>query len=239
VMVTCMPNAGCRADPDGARYPLTPQQLADAHTASPPVGLGPWSAVAAARRPSTSRRRGAVSAGGHRRSAGRRPEAGVASLYQHVPFRQDTSVPVLRRAHQRQRLQGVPRGMLEGAGTTASTSPGADPATAPTCSTVCVDYVASRRRADPEVSAGSRHRRRCRSCSDSTEPRVLAGGPRAARRARSSSTRSTTRTATARPRSPAHAAVGARRRRPSALIDERGQARTASGRCASPPLIET
>src|ERR1700683_3294987 len=76
---------------DGASYPLTPVQLADAHDMfTREFGLSlvggccgttpEHIAVLAARlagRPVARRRP--------------RPEAGVASLYQHVPFRQDTA----------------------------------------------------------------------------------------------------------------------------------------------------
>ncbi|HEY7359824.1 MAG TPA: methionine synthase, partial [Streptosporangiaceae bacterium] len=92
VPVSCMPNAGLPVlTADGAHYPLTPGQLADAHeTFTAEFGLAlvggccgttpehlaalvdrVWGRPLTARRP--------------------RPEPGVASLYQHVPFRQDTS----------------------------------------------------------------------------------------------------------------------------------------------------
>jgi 5-methyltetrahydrofolate--homocysteine methyltransferase len=92
VPVSCMPNAGLPVlTADGAYYPLTPGQLADAHeTFTAEFGLAlvggccgttpEHLAVLVDRvggRPLTLRRP--------------RPEPGVASLYQHVPFRQDTS----------------------------------------------------------------------------------------------------------------------------------------------------
>jgi 5-methyltetrahydrofolate--homocysteine methyltransferase len=92
VPLTCMPNAGLpELTRDGARYPLTPAQLADAHerfTAEFGLalvggccGTTPEHLAAVvdrvAGRPVTARRP--------------RPEPGVASLYQHTPFRQDTS----------------------------------------------------------------------------------------------------------------------------------------------------
>ena len=92
VPVSCMPNAGLPVlTGDGAHYPLTPGQLADAHeTFTAEFGLAlvggccgttpEHLAVLVDRvggRPLTPRRP--------------RPEPGVASLYQHVPFRQDTS----------------------------------------------------------------------------------------------------------------------------------------------------
>jgi 5-methyltetrahydrofolate--homocysteine methyltransferase len=90
--ISCMPNAGLPVlTADGAHYPLTPGQLADAHeTFTAEFGLAlvggccgttPEHLAALVDRvwgrPLTPRRP--------------RPEPGVASLYQHVPFRQDTS----------------------------------------------------------------------------------------------------------------------------------------------------
>ncbi len=92
IPLSCMPNAGLpELTSDGARYPLTPAQLADAHerfTAEFGLalvggccGTTPEHVAAVVDRlrgrPVASRRP--------------RPEPGVASLYQHVPFRQDTS----------------------------------------------------------------------------------------------------------------------------------------------------
>ncbi|MDP9399045.1 MAG: methionine synthase, partial [Actinomycetota bacterium] len=90
--LSCMPNAGLpQLGPDGASYPLTPAQLADAHDGftrefglslvggccgTTPEHLAAvvervWGRELAPRRP--------------------RPDPGVASLYAAVPFRQDTS----------------------------------------------------------------------------------------------------------------------------------------------------
>jgi 5-methyltetrahydrofolate--homocysteine methyltransferase len=90
--LTCMPNAGLpELTSSGARYPLTPGELADAHEHFVgDFGLGlvggccgttPEHLAAVVRRVSGTR------------PGTRRPDtdAGVASLYQHVPFRQDTS----------------------------------------------------------------------------------------------------------------------------------------------------
>ncbi len=90
--LSCMPNAGLpELTADGAYYPVTPAELADAHeTFTSEFGLSlvggccgttpEHIAEVAARlrgRPVTPRRP--------------RPEPGVSSLYQHVPFRQDTA----------------------------------------------------------------------------------------------------------------------------------------------------
>ena len=87
-----MPNAGLPVlTADGAHYPLTPGQLADAHeTFTAEFGL----ALVGGCCGTTPEHLAAVVD----RVRGRplaprrpRPEPGVASLYQHVPFRQDTS----------------------------------------------------------------------------------------------------------------------------------------------------
>src|SRR6266480_2426484 len=92
IPLSCMPNAGLPVlTADGARYPLEPDGLADAHdTFTAEFGLSlvggccgttPDHLAAVVDRvrgrPLTRRRP--------------RPEPGAASLYQHVPFRQDTS----------------------------------------------------------------------------------------------------------------------------------------------------
>jgi 5-methyltetrahydrofolate--homocysteine methyltransferase len=92
VGLSCMPNAGLpELTADGARYPVTPGELADAHEAfAGEFGL----ALAGGCCGTTPEHMAEVVA----RLAGRplaprapRPEPGVASLYQHVPFRQDTA----------------------------------------------------------------------------------------------------------------------------------------------------
>ncbi len=92
IPLSCMPNAGLPVlAADGARYPLTPDQLADAHEMfTAEFGL----ALAGGCCGTTPEHMAAVVERVRGREvAGRRPrpEPGVASLYQHVPFRQDTS----------------------------------------------------------------------------------------------------------------------------------------------------
>jgi 5-methyltetrahydrofolate--homocysteine methyltransferase len=90
--LSCMPNAGLpELTADGARYPLTPSELADAHdhfTAD--FGL---SLVGGCCGTTPEHIRQVVERVGGREVVARkpRPERGVASLYQHVAFRQDTS----------------------------------------------------------------------------------------------------------------------------------------------------
>ncbi|MEJ7774496.1 MAG: methionine synthase [Nocardioidaceae bacterium] len=92
VAVSCMPNAGLpQLTSDGAYYPLTPKELADAHeTFVREFGLalvgGCCGTTPEHIRQLADRVRG-------RDLARRKPrtEPGASSLYQHVPFRQDTS----------------------------------------------------------------------------------------------------------------------------------------------------
>ncbi|HEX9065659.1 MAG TPA: methionine synthase [Streptosporangiaceae bacterium] len=92
VPLSCMPNAGLpELTSNGAFYPVTPEELADAHeTFSREFGLalvgGCCGTTPAHLAEVTSRLAGRPVA--KRRP---RPEPGVASLYQHVPFRQDTA----------------------------------------------------------------------------------------------------------------------------------------------------
>ena len=92
IPLSCMPNAGLpELTRDGARYPLTPGQLADAHeTFASEFGL----ALVGGCCGTTPEHLAAVVDRLRGRAVARRrprPEPGVASLYQHVPFRQDTS----------------------------------------------------------------------------------------------------------------------------------------------------
>jgi len=92
IPLSCMPNAGLpELTSDGARYPLTPAQLADAHERfSTEFGL----ALVGGCCGTTPEHVAAVVDRLRGRPVARRrprPEPGVASLYQHVPFRQDTS----------------------------------------------------------------------------------------------------------------------------------------------------
>ena len=90
--LACMPNAGLpELTADGAHYPLTPRQLADAHdlfTAEYGLAL-----VGGCCGTTPEHLRQVVERVHGRAVTARRPriEPGVSSLYQHVPFRQDTS----------------------------------------------------------------------------------------------------------------------------------------------------
>ena len=90
--VACMPNAGLpQLTADGAHYPLTPEELADAHdTFTAEYGLalvgGCCGTTPEHIRLVVERVRGRALP-----ERETQQEAGVASLYQHVPFRQDTA----------------------------------------------------------------------------------------------------------------------------------------------------
>ncbi|MCI0688453.1 MAG: methionine synthase [Sporichthyaceae bacterium] len=90
--LSCMPNAGLPVlGPDGASYPLTPIELADAQDMfTRDYGLA---LVGGCCGTTPEHLRAVVERVGGRALASRRPrpEAGVASLYAHVPFRQDAS----------------------------------------------------------------------------------------------------------------------------------------------------
>jgi 5-methyltetrahydrofolate--homocysteine methyltransferase len=90
--LSCMPNAGLpELTADGARYPLTPAELADAHDVfTRDFGL---SLVGGCCGTTPEHLRQVVERVGGREVTARRPRAerGASSLYQHVPFRQDTT----------------------------------------------------------------------------------------------------------------------------------------------------
>ncbi len=92
VSVGCMPNAGLpQLRGDGAFYPLTPEELADAHDSfTREFGL---SLVGGCCGTTPEHIRQVVERVRGRAVTAREPthEPGASSLYQHVPFRQDTS----------------------------------------------------------------------------------------------------------------------------------------------------
>ena len=92
IQIGCMPNAGLpQLTSDGAHYPLTPEELADAHdTFTRDYGL---SLVGGCCGTTPEHMRQVVDRVRGRELTPRdpKPEPGAASLYQHVPFRQDTS----------------------------------------------------------------------------------------------------------------------------------------------------
>ncbi len=92
IPISCEPNAGLPVlTSDGARYPLTPAQLADAHDRfTREFGLSLVGGCCGTTPEHTAALADRL-AGRPVASRKPRPEPGVASLYQHVPFRQDTA----------------------------------------------------------------------------------------------------------------------------------------------------
>src|ERR1700722_9920681 len=90
--ISCEPNAGLPVlTSDGASYPLTPGQLADAHDRfAREFGLSLVGGCCGTPPENIAARADRVS-GGPVTARKPRPEPGVASLYAHVPFRQDTA----------------------------------------------------------------------------------------------------------------------------------------------------
>ncbi|MFC4537125.1 methionine synthase, partial [Sphaerisporangium dianthi] len=92
VLLSCMPNAGLpELTSDGARYPLSAGELADAHEGF--VGEYGLALVGGCCGTTPEHLARVVERVGGRGVVARRPrrEAGASSLYAHVPFRQDTS----------------------------------------------------------------------------------------------------------------------------------------------------
>ncbi len=90
--LSCMPNAGLpELGPDGAVYPLTPEELADAHDRF--TGEYGLALVGGCCGTTPEHIRQLAERVGGRPLAARRPrpEPGASSLYQAVPFRQDTA----------------------------------------------------------------------------------------------------------------------------------------------------
>ncbi|MCL2730823.1 MAG: methionine synthase [Actinomycetia bacterium] len=92
IPLTCMPNAGLPVlTKDGAHYPLTPDELADAHEMfAREYGLSLVGGCCGTT-PEHLRRLVERVGGQDLHPRNPRPEPGAASLYQTVPFRQDTS----------------------------------------------------------------------------------------------------------------------------------------------------
>ncbi|WP_063784381.1 methionine synthase [Streptomyces sp. SBT349] len=92
VPLSCMPNAGLPVlGKDGAHYPLGPSELADAHETF--IGEFGLSLIGGCCGTTPEHLRQVVERARDLRPAARdpRPEPGASSLYQTVPFRQDTS----------------------------------------------------------------------------------------------------------------------------------------------------
>ena len=142
IPLSCMPNAGLPVlTSDGARYPLSPAQLADAHAMfAEQFGL----ALAGGCCGTTPEHLAAVV----ERLRGRpvaprrpRPEPGVASLYQHVPFRQDTSFLAIGERTNANGSKAFREALIEGRGDDCVEIARAQTRDGAHLLDLCVDYV--------------------------------------------------------------------------------------------------
>jgi 5-methyltetrahydrofolate--homocysteine methyltransferase len=176
--ISCMPNAGLPVlTADGAHYPLTPGQLADAHeTFTAEFGLAlvggccgttpehlaalvdrVWGRPLTARRP--------------------RPEPGVASLYQHVPFRQDTSFLAIGERTNANGSKAFREALLDGRFDDCVEIARQQTRDGAHLLDVCVDYVGRDGRADmTEVAGRLATAATLPLVIDSTEPDVVQAG---------------------------------------------------------------
>jgi len=178
IPVSCEPNAGLpMLTSDGARYPLTPAQLAAAHDrftrefglslVGGCCGTTPEHIAALAERVAG---RPAVS---HKP----RPEPGVASLYQHVPFRQDTAFLSIGERTNANGSKAFREAMLEGRYEDCVQIARSQTRDGAHLLDVCVDYVGRDGVADMREVAG----RLATAATlplvlDSTEPPVIEAG---------------------------------------------------------------
>src|SRR5215813_8956713 len=178
VPISCEPNAGLPVlTSDGARYPLTPDQLADAHDrftrefglslVGGCCGTTPEHIAAladrVAGRPAASRRP--------------RPEPGVASLYQHVPFRQDTAFLSIGERTNANGSKAFRDAMLEGRFEDCVQIARSQTRDGAHLLDVCVDYVGRDGVADMrEVVARLATAATLPLVLDSTEPEVIEAG---------------------------------------------------------------
>jgi 5-methyltetrahydrofolate--homocysteine methyltransferase len=176
--VSCMPNAGLPVlTSDGASYPLSPAQLADAHemfTAEFGLALvgGCCGTTPEHLSAVVDRLRGRPLA---RRKP--RPEAGVASLYQHVPFRQDTSFLAIGERTNANGSKAFRDALLEGRYDDCVEIARAQTRDGAHLLDVCVDYVGRDGPADmAEVAGRLATAATLPLVIDSTEPEVIRTG---------------------------------------------------------------
>ncbi|TDE09522.1 methionine synthase [Jiangella asiatica] len=176
--LACMPNAGLpELTSDGAHYPLTPQQLADAHdlfTAEYGLAL-----VGGCCGTTPEHLRHVVERVGGREVAARRPqvEPGAASLYQHVPFRQDTSYLAIGERTNANGSKAFREAMLEGRLDDCVEIARAQTRDGSHLLDLCVDYVGRDGAADMrELAARLATASTLPLVLDSTEPAVIEAG---------------------------------------------------------------
>ncbi|MGH3461426.1 MAG: homocysteine S-methyltransferase family protein, partial [Kribbellaceae bacterium] len=178
IPLTCMPNAGLpQLTADGAFYPLTPAELADAHeTFVESYGL---SLVGGCCGTTPEHLRQVVERVGGRPLTNREPdyEPGVASLYSHVPFAQDTSYLSIGERTNANGSKAFREAMLDGRWDDCVEIARAQIRDGAHLLDLCVDYVGRDGVADMKEVAG-----RLATAStlpivlDSTEPPVLEAG---------------------------------------------------------------
>ncbi|HEY5988811.1 MAG TPA: methionine synthase, partial [Streptosporangiaceae bacterium] len=178
VPLSCMPNAGLPVlAADGAQYPLTPDQLADAQEMfTGEFGLalvgGCCGTTPEYLAVLVDRVRGNPLA--RRRP---RPEAGVSSLYQHVPFRQDTAFLAIGERTNANGSKAFREALLAGKFDDCVEIARQQTRDGAHLLDVCVDYVGRDGPADMSEVAG----RLATACTlplviDSTEPEVIQAG---------------------------------------------------------------
>ncbi|HYZ56853.1 MAG TPA: methionine synthase [Streptosporangiaceae bacterium] len=178
VPLSCMPNAGLpELTSHGARYPLTPAQLADAHERF--AGEFGLSLVGGCCGTTPEHIAAVVERVAGRPAARRRPrpEAGVSSLYQHVPFRQDTSFLAIGERTNANGSKAFREAMAAGRYEECVEIARAQTRDGAHLLDVCVDYVGRDGVADMREIAG----RLATAATlplvlDSTEPAVIAAG---------------------------------------------------------------
>ena len=160
IPISCEPNAGLpMLTPEGASYPLTPAQLADAHERfTREFGL---SLVGGCCGTTPEHIAALADRVGGQPTAPRRPrrEPGVASLYAHVPFRQDTAFLAIGERTNANGSKAFRDAMLDGKWEDCVQIARAQTRDGAHLLDVCVDYVGRDGVADMREVAGAGHRR--------------------------------------------------------------------------------
>jgi 5-methyltetrahydrofolate--homocysteine methyltransferase len=178
VPLSCMPNAGLPVlAADGARYPLTPGGLADAHeTFTAEFGLA---LVGGCCGTTPEHLAAVVDRVRARPVTRRRPrlEPGVSSLYQHVPFRQDTAFLAIGERTNANGSKGFREALLAGRYDDCVEIARQQTRDGAHLLDVCVDYVGRDGTADmAEVASRFATASTLPLVIDSTEPEVVRAG---------------------------------------------------------------
>jgi 5-methyltetrahydrofolate--homocysteine methyltransferase len=176
--LSCMPNAGLpQLTSEGAYYPVTPAELAEAHEAF--CGEFGLAIVGGCCGTTPEHMAEVVGRLGGRPVVARQPqpEPGVASLYQHVPFRQDTAFLAIGERTNANGSKAFREAMVEGRYDDCVEMARAQTRDGAHLLDVCVDYVGRDGASDMREVAG----RLATAATlplvlDSTEPEVLQAG---------------------------------------------------------------